>query len=127
EERINNGDIIAIEENGKYTICEKLRENQVFKIHWINKKYHAYHYGTKLLDDLLGFKSFDFPKSLHLMKDIVKIFTEEDDIILDLFSGSATTAHSVFLQNAEDNLNRKFIMTQIPEPITDNNPSYKHG
>lgn len=127
EDRINKGDIVAVEKDGKYIIYEKLRESQVFKTHWINKKYHAYHYGTKLLDDLLGFKSFDFPKSLHLMKDIVKMFTEKDDIILDLFSGSATTAHSVMLQNAEDNMNRKFIMTQIPEPITQENPSYKHG
>src|SRR5699024_6981622 len=105
-ERINKSDIIAIETNVKYTIYEKLRENQVFKTHWINKKYHAYHYGTKVLDDLLGFKSFDFPKSLYLMKDIVKMFTEQNDIILDLFSGSATTAHATLLQNVEDSMDR---------------------
>ena len=126
-DRINKGDIIATETNGKYTIYEKLRENQVFKTHWINKKYHAYHYGTKVLDDLLGFKSFDFPKSLYLMKDIVKMFTEQNDIILDLFSGSATTAHATLLQNVEDSMDRKFILTQIPESITDDNPSYKEG
>ena len=125
--RINKGDIVATEINGKYTIYEKLRENQVFKTHWINKKYHAYHYGTKVLDDLLGFKSFDFPKSLYLMKDIVKMFTEQNDIILDLFSGSATTAHATLLQNVEDGMDRKFILTQIPESITDDNPSYKEG
>src|SRR5699024_3607985 len=74
-----------------------------------------------------GFKSFDFPKSLYLMKDIVKMFTEQNDIILDLFSGSATTAHATLLQNVEDSMDRKFILTQIPESITDDNPSYKEG
>ena len=39
---------------------EKLRENQVLKTHWIKKQYHAYHYGTKVLDNLLGIKTFDF-------------------------------------------------------------------
>ena len=86
-ERIALGDILAQRESGKVYVYEKLREDQVIKTHWINKKYHGFHYGTKILDDLLGVKTFDFPKSLYLMHDIFKLFTEKDDIILDFFSG----------------------------------------
>ena len=86
-ERIAAGDILAQKESGKIYIFEKLREDQVIKTHWINKKYHGFHFGTKILDDLLGVKTFDFPKSLYLMHDIIKLFTEKDDIILDFFSG----------------------------------------
>ena len=84
-ERIATGDILARKESGKIYIYEKLREDQVIKTHWINKKYHGFHFGTKILDDLLGVKTFDFPKSLYLMHDIIKLFTEKDDIILDFF------------------------------------------
>lgn len=126
-ERCKNKDIIAKKENGKIVIYEKLRESQVIKTHWINKKYHGFHFGTKILDELLGVKSFDFPKSLYLMYDIVKLFTERDDIILDFFSGSATTAHAVMKLNADEKEKRRFIMVQIPAACDVNSPAYKAG
>jgi adenine-specific DNA-methyltransferase len=126
-ERITKDELLAKREDNKILIFEKLREDQVIKTHWINKKYHGFHYGTKLLDDLLGIKTFDFPKSLHLMHDIIKLFTEKDDIILDFFSGSATTAHAMMKLNSEDGNRRKFILVQIPASCDVNSPAYKAG
>ena len=127
EERIALGEILAKKVNGKIFIFEKLREDQVIKTHWINKKYHGFHYGTKILDDLLGVKSFDFPKSLYLMHDIFKLFTEKDDIILDFFSGSATSAHAIMQLNSEDDNNRKFILVQVPASCDEKSEAYKAG
>ena len=126
-ERYQAGDIIAKEENGRIVIYEKLREEQVIKTHWIEKKYHGYHYGTKLLDDLLGVKTFDFPKSLFLMRDILKLFCPKDGLILDFFSGSATTAHAAMLVNAEDGGRRRFVIGQIPAMCDEKSEAYKAG
>ncbi|HID16543.1 MAG TPA: site-specific DNA-methyltransferase, partial [Candidatus Atribacteria bacterium] len=60
---------------------------------------------------------FDFPKSVSLIKHFIIIGTSKNDLILDFFSGSATTAHAVMELNAEDGGNREFIMVQIPELI----------
>ena len=127
EERIANGDIIAKREGNRVFIYEKLREDQVIKTHWINKKYHGFHFGTKILDDLLEVKTFDFPKSIYLMHDIFKLFTEKDDIILDFFSGSATSAHAVMQLNSEDFNNRRFILAQIPATCDSNSEAYEGG
>lgn len=59
---------------------------------------------------------FDTPKPLSLIKKILKIASKQNDIILDFFAGSATTAHAILELNAEDGGNRKFIMIQSPEP-----------
>lgn len=126
-ERILNGEIICKQEGDKIYIYEKLRENQVIKTHWINKKYHGFHFGTKILDNLLGVKSFDFPKSVFLMHDIFKLFTEKDDIILDFFSGSATSAHAIMQLNSEDGGNRKFILAQIPASCDTKSEAYSAG
>lgn len=126
-ERYKAGDIIAKKETEKIIIYEKLREEQVIKTHWIEKKYHGYHFGTKLLDDLLGVKTFDFPKSLFLMRDIIKLFCPKDGIILDFFSGSATTAHAVMLLNSEDNGTRRYVLGQIPAVCDEKSEAYKAG
>ena len=69
------------------------------------------------MKSLLGDKFFQNPKPLNLVKDFIEIGTDSSDLILDFFSGSATTAHAVMQLNAEDGGNRKFIMVQIPEEI----------
>jgi len=119
EDRIIEGSIICKNENGQRVIYEKLREDQVIKTHWIDKKYHAYHFGTKVLDDLLKAKTFDFPKSLPLIIDTLKLVIGKNDTVLDFFAGSSTTAHAVIDLNSSDGGNRKFICVQIPHPITD--------
>ena len=76
----------------------------------------------------LGFtKEFDFPKPVNLIKRCIELSSKEDDIILDFFSGSATTAHAVMQLNAEDGGNRKFIMVQLPEVTDENSEARKAG
>jgi adenine-specific DNA-methyltransferase len=75
-----------------------------------------------------GIKLFDFPKPVELIHRCVHLFSsKKDDIILDFFSGSATTAHAVMQLNAEDGGNRKFIMVQIPEATDETSEAYKAG
>lgn len=108
----NADSITAVKESHGIVLYEKLRENQVIKTHWIKKEYHAYHFGTKLLENLLGTKEFSFPKSLYAVIDTLKLMTSGDDIVLDFFAGSGTTAHAVLALNEEDGGNRKFILCE---------------
>ena len=71
---------------------------------------------------------FDNPKNIKLVQEIVKSSEKEKaDIILDFFSGSATTAHAVMQLNSEDNGNRKYIMVQLPETIDEKSEAFKAG
>lgn len=71
---------------------------------------------------------FDGPKPIRLLKQVLKIANlNSDSIVLDFFSGSATTAHAVMQLNAEDGGNRKFIMVQLPEPCDEKSEAYKAG
>ena len=72
-------------------------------------------------------KFFDYPKPVKLIKKMLLISSKEEDIILDFFSGSATTAHAVMQLNAEDGGNRKYIMVQLPEPCDEKSEAYKVG
>ena len=83
--------------------------------------------GTLEVNNLLGKGYFDFPKPSTLIKKIIYISTNCDDIVLDFFSGSATTAHAVMQLNSEDNGNRKYIMVQLPEKCEENSEAYKNG
>ncbi|MEN9551956.1 MAG: hypothetical protein RI935_333 [Candidatus Parcubacteria bacterium] len=109
-EKVKEGHIIAKNEDGKINLYEKLREDQVIKTHWSRKEYHAYHFGTKIIEDILGVKKFDFPKSLNLIVDILKLSTKKDSTVLDFFAGSGTTGHAVLELNKQDGGNRKFIL-----------------
>jgi adenine-specific DNA-methyltransferase len=84
---------------------------------------------TKQLSDLMGGKSFDNPKNINLVLRTLKMITkfDPDSIILDFFSGSATTAHAVMKLNAEDGGNRKFIMVQLPEVTDEKSEARKAG
>jgi adenine-specific DNA-methyltransferase len=66
---------------------------------------------------LLGANVFDSPKPVEMMKDFVSWFSFDDDIVLDFFAGSGTTAEAVMRLNAEDGGQRQFILVQIPQPI----------
>lgn len=70
---------------------------------------------------------FDYSKPTQLLKSISKYSTKKDDIILDFFSGSATTAHAVMQLNAEDGGNRRFICVQLPEPTQEDSEAFKAG
>lgn len=83
---------------------------------------------TKNLRELFDGKMyFDYPKSIELIKRCIELYSEEDSIILDFFSGSATTAHAVMDLNAEDGGNRKYIMVQLPEETDEKSEAYKAG
>ena len=84
-------------------------------------------YGRKAVKDLFGASVMDFPKAVDLIKKLIVTGTEQDSIIFDFFSGSATTAHAVMQLNAEDGGNRKFIMVQLPEPCDEKSEAYKAG
>ena len=83
--------------------------------------------GTKEITNLFGGKVFSFPKPSSLIKFFASIHTDEDDIILDFFSGSASTAHAVMQMNNEDQGSRKFIMVQIQEPFQEGSDAYELG
>lgn len=68
-----------------------------------------------------------FPKPVSLLKFLISMIDTENEIILDFFSGSSTTAHAVLELNNQDNLKRKFIMVQIPEPLDKNSEPYSDG
>lgn len=79
------------------------------------------------MDELFGKRCFDFPKPVSLLKFICKIGSDEDSIILDFFSGSATTAQAVMQLNADDKGRRKFIMVQLPEATPQGSPARNAG
>lgn len=78
---------------------------------------------------LMGGKYFDNPKNVNLLLRCLKMITkfDKDAIVLDFFSGSATTAHAVMRFNAEDGGERKFIMVQLPEKVGEKSEAYKAG
>ena len=127
-DRVAEGKILAVlDDSKKINIYEKYREDQVIKTHWIDKKYNAINQGTKVIDDLLKAKIFDFPKALPLIVDILKLTSLDNDIVLDFFAGSGTTAHAVMQLNTEDGGNRKFVMVQIPEKTENDSGAFKAG
>ncbi len=81
--------------------------------------------GAEILS--LDVKYFDYPKPILLIKYLCQMIYNDNDIILDFFSGSATTAHAVMQLNAEDGGNRKFIMVQLPEKTDENSEACKAG
>ena len=84
-------------------------------------------YGKKAIKELFGTNVMSFPKPIELIKRMIAIGSTSDSIILDFFSGSATTAHAVLQQNAEDGGTRKFIMVQLPEVCDEKSEAYKSG
>ena len=84
---------------------------------------------TNEVADLLGPRIFDYPKDREILMRLINYVTtpQENDIILDFFSGSATTAHAVMQLNAEDGGNRRFILVQLPEVCDEKSEAYKAG
>lgn len=81
----------------------------------------------KYLDNVLGNNVFDYPKSGEFIKYLVELCCKTNNLILDFFSGSSTTAHAVMQLNAEDGGNRKFIMVQLREETDEKSEAYKAG
>ena len=119
--------VAKIKNDGNYNIYEKYRKTTYKpKTIWddvavITEK------GTVELGELGLSAYFDFPKPIELLKRAIQIGTNDEDIILDFFSGSATIAHAVMLLNEENKENRKFICVQLPAPCDEDSAAYKDG
>ena len=90
---------------------------------WIDLKPN----GSSQLSKLFSKKMFDTPKSVDLINRIINFVMDENDIILDFFSGSGTTAHAVFESNLETSKNYRFILVQIPEETNEKSEPNKFG
>ena len=95
---------------------------------WDDKQYSSTEYGANLLKKIFHATYFDYPKSLYAVIDSLKIGNlDKDSIVLDFFSGSATTAHAVMQLNAEDGGKRKYICVQLPEETPEGSEARKAG
>lgn len=114
--------------DGEWKVYQKFYlEGRVKQVSNLWAKLEGNKKATIEVKNLLGNGAFDFPKPVQLLTQILQISCDKQDIILDFFSGSATTAHAVMQLNAEDGGNRKFIMVQLPEPCTDGTEAAKAG
>ena len=115
--------------DGGYQIVEKYRNaTRMARSIWLEKGVNT-EKGSLLVKSLFdGKKYFPFPKPVDLVKNCLHMSTSSsNDIILDLFAGSATTAHAVMDMNTLDNGNRKFIMVQLPEKTEEKSEAFKAG
>lgn len=103
----------------KYLVTAEDRLNSVY--------YEDGRRATKVLEDLIGKGVFEHPKSEILIKRLLGFVTQKESVVLDFFSGSATTAHAVMQLNVEDGGSRKFIMVQLPELCDEKSEAYKAG
>ena len=96
---------------------------------WMHQEVGHNHSAAEELKKLFDGKVFDSPKPKELIAKMMKLstFCDNEDIILDFFSGSATTAHAVMQLNAEDGGNRRFILVQLPEVCDEKSEAYKAG
>ena len=128
KENLNVNIVAKKMQDGGYMIVEKYRKAEVMARSVWNTKDDNSEKGTLLIKEIFkGNKVFEFPKSLNMIKKTIEIGSNNFDIILDFFSGSATTAHSVMQLNAENGGNRKYIMVQLPELCDESSEAYKAG
>ena len=117
--------------NGEPTVYIKARMNDEGMLPltvWDDKQYSSTEYGANLLKKMFNASYFDYPKSLYAVIDSLRIGNlDEDSIVLDFFSGSATTAHATMQLNAEDGGKRQYILVQLPEKTEENSSTYKDG
>lgn len=131
-ELIKNHNVIFEQREDKtFIVYEKIRDDSprikqyttMFLQDYLNAK------GTEEIKLLFSVERalFDFAKPSCLVKDLCVLNNSSDSIVLDFFSGSATTAHAVMQLNSEDGGNRKFIMVQLPELTDEKSEAYKAG
>ncbi len=93
-------------------VKDRIKKGKKPKTLWYGSQYDASSHGTKLLQKFKLDDNFSYPKPIHLLKDILQILTNKNDIVIDYHAGSGTTAHAVLELNKEDGGNRKFIMIE---------------
>ncbi len=128
---LKKGEYILIPKPNGMNIVGKLRNIKADSSKFYSILKHLSANGIKDLQALDLDKYFSYPKPVSLVQELVAgitIFSSKDeDIILDFFSGSATTAQAVMQQNYEDGGNRRFIMVQLPEETDEKSEAYKAG
>lgn len=118
---------VAIEKiNDEFKIIRKKRTKPISSLEFIENEFSNDNSKKNLLS-LFNTSIFDYSKPIHLLNKFVSYFSDNGDIILDFFSGSATTAHAIMQLNAEDGGNRKFIMIQLPEECPEKSEAFKAG
>lgn len=130
KKKIESGEIKFKNDNSgiirKIYLCEQL--GRIPENLWEGSKYGTTRQAATMIKELFdGIQVFDTPKPYELIEKMLEIASDKDSIILDFFSGSATTAHAVMQLNIEDRGSRKFIMVQLPEPCGNNTDAYKSG
>ena len=113
--------------NGGYMIVQKYRKSTKMQRSVWDEKEFVNERGTEAIKDLLDKAYFNYPKSVYTIKRVLELGSSKNSLILDFFSGSATTAHAVMQLNAEDGGKRKFIMVQLQEDCAENSEAYKAG
>lgn len=113
--------------NGGYMIVQKYRKSTKMQRSVWDEKEFVNERGTEAIKDLLDKAYFNYPKSVYTIKRVLELGSSKNSLILDFFSGSATTAHAVMRLNAEDGGKRKFIMVQLQEECAENSEAYKAG
>lgn len=122
EEFDSRGDIVIINEKPYRKMRTDDERNDITEPFWgfFSKEIGTAESGKKELSNLIDKHGFDTVKPTELISKLIYHISNKDDIVLDFFSGSATTAHSVMKLNSKDNGSRKFIMVQIPEETGNN-------
>ena len=105
-------------------VQDGIKSQTILKFNEVGHNQEASQELRKLFD---GESYFDTPKPVRLLSRIIFLSTQKDDIVLDFFAGSSTTAHAVMQINAEDGCDRKFIMVQLPEQTDEKSEAFKTG
>lgn len=112
----------------KFYLNERMEEGQCAHNFWNHSEFGSNQEGSAELAEIFNGKNvFDNPKPTKLIKALLKISTSKDDIVLDFFGGSGSTAHAVYELNKEEGTNRQFIVIQLPEKIHESDEAYKLG
>ena len=101
-------------------------QNQFMAFPTIIDDVHTSH-GTKEVREIFGFQAFDFPKPAELLRRFVEQLSSDDDIVMDFFAGSCSTAHAVMEQNRRDGGHRRYVCVQLPEPIETDSETARRG
>ena len=128
-EKIKTGEIVFSEDETRIIrkIYLKNLEGRAPETLWFGKDVGTTREGISELKGLFDKAPFDTPKPTKLISRCITLMNDPNLVVLDFFSGSATTAHSVMQMNAEDSGHRKFIMVQLPEPCDEKSEAYKAG
>jgi len=116
-------DLLRLSRNGKPEHYVPISEGKLASDLWTDLKPN----GSNQLKKTMGNKYFDTPKSVDLLERMIDFSCRRNEIVLDFFAGSCTTAHAVLDLNKEGAVNRKFIMVQLPEPCNEKSEAFKAG